>query len=242
MTLLNADKSHIEAEPGEDTCELLAIIEDSFGIEFAEYEPILGRTVRELSTYISDRVQYSMLERCLSAVAFYRLRRAFSALFKTPRTSIRPTSDLRKLLPWHNRKACWRKLQDHLNLVLPALRYPTWLVCLSLALTITLTITILVVSRTTLGPISGVILLAGFLSLWFCILLLLTPFARELPKGCETFGGLVRVTLACNYATFASQCGSSESDVVLALRYLIAAEVGIEVTPDTRFPDDLNID
>jgi hypothetical protein len=71
------------------------------------------------------------------------------------------------------------------------------------------------------------------------------PLARVLPEECETFGGLVRVVLARNYAAFASQSGSScEGGVVKALRQLTATQLGEnleQILPETRIPQDLNI-
>jgi hypothetical protein len=51
--------------------------------------------------------------------------------------------------------------------------------------------------------------------------------------------------LAQNFAAFATQHGSSpERDVLLALRQLVATEVGMqleEISSETRIPADLNI-
>jgi len=71
------------------------------------------------------------------------------------------------------------------------------------------------------------------------------PFARSLPRSCRTVGELARVTLARNYATIAKRVGgSSPADVLLSLRYWIAAEIGKDVKwvkPETPFPEGLNI-
>ena len=56
---------------------------------------------------------------------------------------------------------------------------------------------------------------------------------------------VIKVVLARNYATFASQYGSScDGGVLNALRQLIAGQLAMdpeEISPDTRIPHDLNI-
>jgi len=55
----------------------------------------------------------------------------------------------------------------------------------------------------------------------------------------------VKVALARNYAAVASQNGrSSETEILSVLRQLLAEEVGKDantITPETRFPEGLNI-
>ncbi len=77
MTLLDADLMERRNVVGEDTWELFATIEDSFGVSFPNYEPLLGKTVQELADCIAKESSYPKADRCLSSVAFYRLRRAF---------------------------------------------------------------------------------------------------------------------------------------------------------------------
>ena len=75
MTLLDAD---VQRDPvlGEDTCELFEAIEDSFGVNLGDYSAICGMTVRELADVVYQKAAYPTQDRCLSAVAFYRIRRS----------------------------------------------------------------------------------------------------------------------------------------------------------------------
>ncbi len=95
-------------------------------------------------------------------------------------------------------------------------------------------------------PWSAVDLLVYSFILWLFILRALKPLARELPSSCETVGDLTKLVLARNYGTLASRYGCpAESDLLLALRQLIALETGIEmarISPATRIPQDLNIE
>ncbi len=243
MTLLDADEKQLASELGEDTCELLATIEDSFGIQFGDYHALLGMTVRELAGDICKKAEYSTAERCLSAVMFYRLRRALRVLFGTPRTAIGPATPVGDLLPWNSRRTRWCALQAYIGLTLPPLNYPGWLVYLSLAMSTTFLISLRVLLELRLSVVE---IFGGSLALCLPTMVALIPLARTLPSGCETVGGLTKVVLARNYAAFASQYGSSsESDVLVALRQLIATETGRdveEILPETNIPRDLDIE
>jgi hypothetical protein len=242
MTLLDADEKQRDPLLGEDTFELLAAVEDSFGVEFRDYQALLGMTVRELADYICKEANYPTAEKCLSAVTFYRLRQAFRVLFEIPRTAIRPATSVADLLPWGSRKTQWRMLQAHLGLTLPSLNYPSWFACVALVVPATFLISL----KALLGiRLNAIEIVGGSLVLFLASLVAFIPLARTLPSDCETIGGFTKVVLAHNYATFAYQYGrSSESDVVLALRQLIATEMGRgleEISAETHIPGDLNI-
>jgi hypothetical protein len=246
MTLLDADvkfeREQELADVGEDTWELFETIEDSFGVDLGDYRSLCGLTITEIAREVSKKADYPDRERCLSAVVFYRLRRSFEKLFNTPRTAIRPATPLGNLLPWKNRRAQWKMLQEDLGLALPGLVFPGW----ALSLSIVCPAALLISLRAFCGfPLD---IFAIFI---YSILLIiptakaLLPFARILPSGSETFGGLAKVVLARNYAAFAKQHGSSsESDVLSALQQLIATEMvrGLEeIPPYTIIPQGLNI-
>jgi hypothetical protein len=236
MTLLHEEKAL-----GEDTCELLATIEESFGIQFPDDGEIVGKSVQEVAVYIYGASQQLRTEDCLSAITFYRLRRAFRDLFGTPRTVIRPATPVGVLLPWRSRRARWHRLQRHLDLTLPKLTYPLWLVAVSLVAAVSSCIGL----ETILG-LGFVGIAIGSFVLWICVVSGLFPLARNFPRGCETCGDLVRLALARNYSSFASQYGGcSVNEIVGLLRQMLAAELGIglsEITPDTRIHGYLGIE
>jgi hypothetical protein len=242
-------KKEFDPDLGEDTWELFEAIEDSFGVDLGDYHEICGMTVRELADVISRKANYPSGDKCLSAVTFYKLRRAFESLFGVPRKAISPDASVGNLLPLKERNRGWERLQEHLGLTLPRLHFPGWLLLLALVIPPTLLVSLRV--------FWGV----GLTALWIfnisCALYLVTfvsiipaiderfPLSRIIPRDCETFGGLTKVILAKNYASFASQHGSSRgSDVLNAVRQLTATQLTMdpeEISPDTRIPHDLNI-
>ncbi len=228
---------------GEDTCELLATIEESFGIQFPDYREVVGKSVQELAAYIYGASEHLRAKECLSAITFYRLRRACCDLFGMPRAVVRPQTAIGILLPWTNRRARWHRLQRHLGLSLPGLTYPLWVVCVSLVAAIASSIalaTILGFGRSFVG------IAIGSFVLWIGSLKGLSPLARNFPRGCETCGDLVRLALAHNYSSIASQYGGcSLNEIVGLLRQLIAAELGTDpktITPDSLIHRDLGIE
>jgi len=247
MLQLNlAGKTEFDPVLGEDTWELFEAIEDSFGVDLGDYHKICGMTVRELAEIISKKANYPTKETCLSAVAFYRLRRAFESLFGIPRTAIRPATSVGDLLPWDNRTTRWQMLQEHLGLTLPQLQFPGWLLLLPLV-----TSAVLLVSfRTFLGVrLSAIWIFNILFALYLVTFVSIIPavderfaLSRVLPRTCETFGGLVTVVSAHNYAALGGSSG--ENDVLKAIRQLISMQLGIdleEISPETRIPHDLNI-
>jgi len=244
MTLLRADRiERLERFEGEDTCDLIHVIQDSFGMEFTSDELIAAETVEQLSEIASKKLTPSRPERCLSATVFYRLRRSFIELFQSSRGEVRPDTRLDVILPWTGRRSGWHRLQGHLGLALPRLTWPAWLVCSAFAISVAVA---WAYARCFPHFTAGGL---GTGAIWFLAFVLLTrvlnPFARMLPRACKTVGELAAVTLGRNYATVAKSVGgSSRADVLFALRYLIAVEIGKdvgEVKPETRFPEGLNI-
>jgi hypothetical protein len=105
--LLDADKIQRLEPFGEDTWDLLHAIQDSFGVEFTADDLIAAKTVGKLGECISKKLMGPRINRCLSAVVFHRLRRAFVDLRSVPRQKIHPDTGLDELLPWSRRTGQW---------------------------------------------------------------------------------------------------------------------------------------
>jgi len=226
----------------------LHTIEGSFGVKFAEDELVQTKTIRELAACIWKKLGHPLSEKCLSAVVFYKLRRTFITLFSIPRARITPETSLRELMAWNDRRKRWREIQDHLRFVLPELRWPLWLVALSLAM-VCAVFTLPPLGWARLVPFAGsawgLVTLVGAICVWVLLLKLLAPLARTFPRSCDSFGDFVKLVLARNYAKIASEHGrSSGREVLLILSQLVAAEESIdveEIGPNTLFPEGLKI-
>jgi hypothetical protein len=249
MLQLNLDgKMEFDPVLGEDTWELFEVIEYSFGVDLGDYHEICGKTVSELAEVIQKNANYPTEDKCLSAVAFYRLRRAFETLFGVPRGAIRPATPVGSLLPLKHRSAEWQMLQKHLGLDVPGLTFPAWFLLVPLVTPPALLIS--------LRALFGFRLSVGWIVCGSLMFIYLTvarvipamnfhfPIARVIPTGCKTFGGLAKVVLARNYAAFASQGGSCKDGILETLQQLTAMQLAMDVekiSPETRIPQDLNI-
>jgi hypothetical protein len=133
--LLEADKVGRLQLFGEASCDLVRTVEQSFGTMLTEDELVHAATIGALAHTITAKLEHPVSPQCLTAVTFYKLRRAFVGLFDIAPSKICPTTSLRVLMPWKTRKKQWHKVQDHLNYVLPQLTWPLWLLVLWLSLT-----------------------------------------------------------------------------------------------------------
>ena len=215
-------------------------------MKFSEDDLIQAITIGTLARTVFSKLEHSVSPQCLSAVMFYKLRRAFIELFGIPRAEIAPAKSLYGLMPWATRKKQWRTIQNHLNYVLPQLTWPSWLLALGLLLaSATLYALFGLKMLRTLGTASVLVGAIGFISVFVLVAVMLNPLGRGFPRSCETFDDLVKITLARNYGKMAASHGmSSEREVVQSLLQLIAAETAADVdklSSDTVFPEGLHI-
>ena len=84
-----------------DGVELARDLEESFGVKFSDKEASACQTVGDIFRFLLARLphQSSKIDRCASAMAFYRLRTAVSArgvaLRRTPATRLAKISSVR---------------------------------------------------------------------------------------------------------------------------------------------------
>ena len=135
MLLLEHDKLLRLKSFGEDTCDLVSAIEESFGIRFTQDELIHAKTLGAMAHTIYIKSEHPVSRQCLSAITFYKLRCAFIELFDARRAKISPATSLYELMPWKTRNKQWRDIQDYLHYALPQLGWPLWLLGLALLLT-----------------------------------------------------------------------------------------------------------
>lgn len=246
MLLLEGDKLLRFESFGEDTCELVATIEHSFGVKFTEDELIHARTLGTMAETIFKKLKHPANPQCLSAITFYKLRRAFMELVGTPRVKMSPSTSLYELMPWKTRRKQWRSIQNYLNYVLPQLTWPVWLLGFALVFTASTFYFLFGLKLLkAIGSASVLLGIAGFIALLVLVCLALNPLAREFPRGCVTLGDLTKLVLARNYGKVADWHGmSSQKEVIHSLLVLVAEETAIDIeklSSDSRFPEDLGI-
>jgi hypothetical protein len=231
---------------GEDSTELVGTIEQAFGIKLSEDDLVHAETIGALARIVLAKLEHPITQQCLSAVMFYKLRRAFIESFGIPRAKIVPATSLYDLMPWKSRKKYWREVQDRLNYTLPQLKWPLWLVAVWLLWTgSTLYFVFGLKMLTALGVPSMLLAIIAAVSVLVLMAVVLSPLGREFPGSCKTFGDLVKLFLARNYGKLAARHGmSSKAEATQSLLQLIGSETGSDVDKlslETPFPQGLHI-
>jgi acyl carrier protein len=228
---------------GLEIVELIMDVEDAFGIQIADQEASQIITIGELYQTILDKLKQARSGECMTAKAFYRLRRGLSELSAQPRRAIRPDTPLEALVPSHRRRRYWSDLSRLLGVRLPPLRRPGWVIT-SLMVTIVGLIFIAILGErirflphpgVSWGLLVGLLLTAGVLT---------RPLATNMGPW-HTTGDLARVLLRDNFATFAKESQFvNEKEVWDSLVAMIAEQLGVserDLRPEVRFVEDLNV-
>lgn len=227
---------------GMDGVEILVEVEDAFGVALDDRRVADVRTVGDLVDLVHAVAPRASQERCLSALAFWRLRAALGAL-GVARSRVRPRTPLGEVV-WSTelcasqRRAAWRRLADELGLDLPPLVRSRALVA--------------VITTACLGALVGV-LLAGSPA-WFAaaaavgLALLLAVATRPLrgTPPVATVGDLARTLVVRQAARIVAPAGGfTRAQVEAIVRRIVAEHQGLplqRVTLEARFVDDLGID
>lgn len=228
---------------GMDGVEILVEVEETFGIALDDGEVARVETVGDLCDLVLSRVPRAEQERCLTALAFWRLRAALGK-FGVERSRVRPDTRLADVV-WSGgqrmaeRRAAWARLSEALGLDLPPL-----------------------VRSRTLVAIGLTSCLAAFVAAWFtggsvwlatagatglgALFGVLTRSRRGYPRASiATIGGLARALVVRQAARVAAPAGGFTAPQVEAIVARIIAEHQAlplrRVTRGARFVDDLGI-
>ncbi len=229
---------------GLDTVELVMEIEEAFDISIPDDRASKMLTVGDVYEFILEKTADSTLksDTCLSAAAFYELRKHVRSLGLSD-SKIRPKTKLDCVIPFIGRRTYWQNLSSRMDLRFPRLVRPSWLVLLNCMLIA------IVVSSSFLGfsgqnLVSGIVVATAFGCISTAVLMLLTrPFAIYPAAGCSTIRDLVTNLVAINYNTLATRYSTrSQTDIWNALQLIVAEQLGVDrsvVVPHARFVQDL---
>src|ERR1700676_1707796 len=178
----------------EDLEDLVHTFEASFGISLTERELCKAKSIGGLADYVSRKINSPRTSRCLSSVVFYRLRQTFITSFKIPAATIKTKTPLHILMPWVTRRKGWREVQHALQVELPQLLYPVWVIVSSIIITGLVFWAEWFRLVAFSGKALGLAIFFGVFFLWIVVLRVLEPLARKFPRSCETFGDLAKLT------------------------------------------------
>ncbi len=106
---------------GLDTVELMLKTEEDFGIVIHDYEAEEVATVGQLHALVVRKLRQVVDAPCLTAHAFYRLRRALVDLYDYERAWVHPRRTLFEVIPSRDPVPHWAALSFEANLTLPPL-------------------------------------------------------------------------------------------------------------------------
>lgn len=229
---------------GIDIEELVLEIEDAFSIRFPDEVATRIRTVGEVYDYVLANTKVvNDSSACLSAIAFYTLRRGANSLGVARR--LRPADSISCLLPETHRRRFWSQLGDVAELKLPGLTRPGWLIVAGIvAIGLSSAMVALWVYQGTqaLG-LSALSFFGVAIALWLVLGVLTAPFAICPPREVKSLRGLTESVLGLNFKRLSEKYkGYQPTDVWIALRAIIVDQLGVSpdmVKPTATFTDDL---
>jgi len=239
---------------GLDSVELVSRIEEEFSVDLTDAEVAGVATVGELYDLLLSKLDNEDARR--SSRAFYRLRKTIVECLGLPRKSIRRTTKLEAFLPEETRAALWGQLEKSSGLTFPKLRHPRWMrdVIRTIALVVLIVFQFLVARWLHPQGIYWVPMIFADFVVWIAVRQILyaaTPsMARDFPsKTMRTVGDLSQYLLRTHFTVFKPEGGDvqafNKNEVWEQLTYLVSDFVGVEpseVTPETRFIEDLKMD
>lgn len=236
---------------GLDTVELIIAVEDAFDITIPEDRFAEIHTVGDLYELVREQTAEKTADEarkcdiCLSSATFLAIRRAVRNILGSDCLRIRPCESVDATLPREGRRAVWRELACELQLKLPPLTRPVWLVRLSGMAVAVLAASSGVMVSARFGWKTAVLTALGTLVAAGSVARIATRSFAILPSGrIATFRGLSQTVLAGNYATLSERYQSS-SDIWNALKTLVADCLDVPedaVTRDAHIVRDLGAD
>jgi acyl carrier protein len=231
---------------GLDIVEMVMEVEDAFDVRIPDNLASQIVTVGDLYDFIiSARGETAdPRQTCLSAATFFMIRRALVSELGVERRALRPATLVDQALPAPGRRRIWRSLQSRIDLKLPALCRPQWLVVLSTAgVVVAASLPGLLVYREWGANAAVAVALASLVPLGLASAVATRPFTTRPHANFATFRGLSHVVLAHNYTKISGMFAAwNPTDVWNALQIIIAEQLGVpreSVTRDASFVKDL---
>lgn len=228
---------------GLDSVELILELEESFNISFSDEEASRMLTVGECYEAILKKLPSHEEKFCLSAVTFYKVRKALMSAVDLTRSEIRPATDLASLIPAKERRKVWRDMKSSLQLRLPSLAppestFPLALICAFVG-------TIVLCKYTSLT--SGLLLLLPELFLFYMFFAWIgsIAFGTTFSEDIQTVRGFTKKVLAMNFGKLSANVAEHyHEEVWQSIQILVVEQLGVDikdVTKEARFVADLGI-
>jgi acyl carrier protein len=227
---------------GLELVEMVMEVEETFGVIVSDEAASQIRTVGQLHGYILDYRKREIQQGCATGRVFRDIRRVLTAATSKPKQAIRPSTELKALLPPLTRRRVWKRLEQELPGRLRGLRLPFRLGPIMAGVCVMAGVLGAAIITPHVGfghavVLGGTATLATLLLVFFITL----PFAMAFPRGVVTVGDLAIAALPPGYENAVKQQMTDEE--VWEKLQKIVAEVLIvkleDITPSARFVEDL---
>lgn len=215
-----------------DVEELVNGIETAFNVRLLD-EVSNESSLADVLRILMSQIDSSPAGRCLSSLAFWRLRRALIAVVGVERAAITPATDLSKLIPTVERRRTWRKLEQTLDLKLPGLEYGKVASHLLLFAVLALAASTVFMGlgshwlATTIA--TPLLLLLVVILSSMALFRIFRSFATKIPDHSRTAGDASKSIVGLNHARLVHEYGPShEKELWEALRYVVMDITGAE--------------
>jgi hypothetical protein len=220
---------------------LLDEIRLSFWVDFTEQDILDASTVGEVFDRVVGKMGAFDSPRCLTSLAFFRLRRSLILVSNVDRRSVRPGAALRELVPQAVRRLWWEDVETNLRLRMPGLGPgPAAIIAYWVIFALGLLAFVAGIAQSASWELRLVTPLVVLPMLW-TMFKAASHLPREFPV--KTFGELIRRVVILNQQKLAREAGGSTvQQAWAAFRELLSEASGIGsawITREMRFPEDL---
>jgi acyl carrier protein len=231
---------------GLDGVELVMEAEERFGIAIPDGEASNVWTVGDFFELICRKLPTGGSSRCMTATAFYRLRRGFVKVLGINGREVHPQRLLSDLLPREQRQRTWPLLSAATGLKMPKLTRPGWVVLIIVLSGVIGFVAGILDHALTHRILSGLEPLAALVVAMTLGVLVSRPLA-VCPEGdCRTIGDLAKEVSSRNPGRLVAAGGAADRRQVWeSVVRLVAYQLGTkqeDITYTARFSEDLNMD
>lgn len=227
---------------GLELVEIVMEVEETFGIVFSDDAAPQIRTVGQLHEYILECRNREKQQGCPTGRVFREIRRVLTDTASLPKRAIRPSTQLKAILPPHTRRRVWKALRASVSGRLPGLRLPFRLGPISAGLCVVAGIIGTATVTPHVGGVNAVVLgVAATVMALLLIAFVTRSYALALPHGVVTVGDLTLAALPPGHEEAAKQQMTDE-EVWERLQKIVADILGVkidDITPSARFVEDL---
>lgn len=227
---------------GLELVEIVMEVEQTFGIIVSDDDAPQIRTVGELHEYVLDWRERERQPECPTGRVFRDIRRVLTATTSVSKQAVRPSTELKTILPPGTRRRVWRRLEQDVSGRLSRLRLPFRLGPIVASLCFVAGVVGIAILMPHVGMANAIVLgVPATLATSLLIFFVTRPLAVVFPPGVVTVGDLVTATLPPGYEEALKQ-PMTDQEVWEKLQGIVADILGLnveDITPSARFVEDL---